>query len=206
MPEFIQGKKVRDYIFQIIEIQPGNNLPILLGTAFLIGCNGYAITAGHVVTKYVGKIIFGMFAREDCSWVYPPISIVQINDNADIALLKILSGRWMSPHTIIDSRSIHAGIKYCSFGYPDDSAYDIVIDGKSFIRPDLVFTNGYIRRRIQGSIPSIKGNMFFELSDIAGPGYSGSPVFREGILNEVIGIYVLDKASSSGVAVSYALT
>jgi hypothetical protein len=70
---------------------------------------------------------------------------------------------------------------------------EIVEEGHARPRPDLVYTQGYIRRRISDiPIPGIRGNGFFELSEVAGAGCSGSPVMliTSGPAWLVIGVYV----------------
>jgi len=43
------------------------------------------------------------------------------------------------------------------------------------LRPDLVYTQGYVRRRLSNlPLDGIRGQQFFELSEAAGPGSSGA--------------------------------
>jgi hypothetical protein len=63
--------------------------------------------------------------------------------------------------------------------------------------PDLVFTSGYVRRRISRELPfSIyRGQTFYELSEVAGDGCSGGPVVKipntlSGGAWEIMGIYI----------------
>ena len=67
--------------------------------------------------------------------------------------------------------------------------------GRVLGRPDLIYSFGHIRRRVSFSLPGIKGNCFYELSQPVGAGCSGSPIFKSvnGIW-EVVGIYIADKS------------
>ena len=79
-------------------------------------------------------------------------------------------------------------------------------DGIFVPRPDLIYSEGYIRRRITGlKVPTVKGTQLFELSAVAGRGCSGSPVLKTGaVLSAVIGIYVSEKVNDE-TAVAYAV-
>ena len=47
--------------------------------------------------------------------------------------------------------------------------------GRVLLRPDLVYTQGYVRRRLSNlPLDGIRGQQFFELSEAAGPGSSGA--------------------------------
>lgn len=83
------------------------------------------------------------------------------------------------------------------------------------MRPDLVYNEGYIRRRYTGELPVIFGRSFYELSEVAGSGSSGAPICKLNISPlfgfikpsawDVIGIYVGEKINDRGTSVSYAV-
>jgi hypothetical protein len=55
---FSQGNYVRDYIFPIITAQmvdSEQNVKRMLGTGFLIGNQGFALTAKHVIVGFVAE-------------------------------------------------------------------------------------------------------------------------------------------------------
>lgn len=79
-------------------------------------------------------------------------------------------------------------------------------NGQAIIRPDLVYNEGYIRRRYTGSIPALWGSSFYELSEVAGAGSSGAPISKPTApIWEVIGIYVGEKVNDRATSVSYAV-
>jgi hypothetical protein len=96
-------------------------------------------------------------------------------------------------------------------GYPENLLYEVVEADAVIPRPDLIYTQGYIRRRISSELPGLKGNAFFELSEIASDGCSGSPVLRmqagQDSLWYVVGVYVGQRTieGSDPVRMAYAL-
>lgn len=203
---FKQGGKVRDYIFPIIAGPHDSDRATYFATGFMFGSNGYAITAAHVI-KYIEKNClrsFALFANEDTSWTHIPISIYEINDSVDVAVLRLPGKTWLSPFSFVDSVNIHSSNEYISFGYPKDTAFDKSLNGLVEFRPDMTYISGYIRRRIGNGIDSIKGEFLFELSDIGGVGFSGSPVFLKGQIRNICGLYIHEKVNDGSVMVAYA--
>ncbi len=203
---FKQGRKVRDYIFPIIAGPYNSNRATYFATGYMFGRNGYAITAAHVI-KDIEKNRFrssALFANDDTSWTHVPIISYEVSDAADVAIFKLPGQTWISPFLFCDSVNIHSSSEYCSFGYPRDSAFDNSIDGFVEFRPDMTYISGYVRRRIANGIDTIKGKFLFELSDIGGDGFSGSPVFLKGQIKNVIGLYSSEKINDGSVMVAYA--
>jgi hypothetical protein len=112
---------------------------------------------------------------------------------------------WMRPCTRWEGASGGYGL----WGYPEDVYHEIVTDGIARGRPDLIFSQGHIRRRISNvPLSSIQRSQFFELSAIAGEGCSGSPViiWPPGATWEVIGVYCGERVSQSEpISVGYAV-
>ncbi len=71
----------------------------------------------------------------------------------------------------------------------------------------MIFTSGYVRRRISFPILSIKGKALIELSSIAGEGCSGSPLFSIAPHQnwQIIGIYLGERTNDRATSVSYAV-
>jgi hypothetical protein len=84
------------------------------------------------------------------------------------------------------------------WGYPEAVLYDRADAGGA--SPDLVYSEGHIRRRITRDLPGMRGRTFFELSTPAGAGCSGSPVTmrRPGMQWQVVGVYAGERRSESG--------
>jgi hypothetical protein len=203
---FKQGGKVRDYIFPIIAGSYNSNRATYFATGFTFGRNGYAITAAHVIKEIEKNQFrsFALFANEDTSWTHIPIMSYEVNDAADVAILQLPGQTWISPFSFGDSVNIHSSSEYFSFGYPKDAAFDNSLNGFVEFRPDMTHISGYIRRRIGNGIDAIKGKFLFELSDIGGVGFSGSPVFLKGQIKNVIGLYTHEKINDGSVMVAYA--
>lgn len=174
-----------------------------LGTGFLIGGNGYALTAAHVVRKHTQEQLAAMFVGSDLKWFGLVVEHIEFHPTEDIAILKLTTSVQLKSVFRISTVHVHAGIHYqCyeCYGYPLDTLYENLSnkkpDGSIFASPDLIYTEGYVRRRLSWDlhIPDVKGTKFIELSDIAGTGCSGSPVFVKAQNGcNVLGIYVGEK-------------
>lgn len=204
---FKQSDAIRDYIFPIaIAEKKGNEIAIkrVLGTGFFIGNQGFALTAGHVISGSEREILIAMFALPEGGWYGHQILAREVHDSEDVALLKVDGHGWKSFLRLSNSLE-HASCKYRLWGYPDDTTFELVVNMKVALRPDLIYNEGYIRRRYNGELPVIKGSAFFELSEIAGSGASGAPICKiNGPVWDVIGIYVGEKINDRATSVSYA--
>ncbi len=172
-----------------------------LGTGFLVGSKGYALTASHVIDVNLEDNcgVVGMFVNNETNkWVVSSANICDIHPKEDVALLKMNGNHWQETTIRISFTKQFSSFEYKLFGYPNANLYEDVdtkdASGCVIGRPDLIYSSGHIRRRVSFSIPSIKGNCFYELSQPVGSGCSGSPIFesRNGVW-EVVGIYVADK-------------
>jgi hypothetical protein len=170
------------------------------GTAFIIGNSGYALTAKHVIAGKL-KPLAALTMAAESGWTWVNIVASEMHPTEDVAILKLDPGVCKAGFQISNSVEM-ASTRYGIFGYPGDATRLEVSHGEF---PDLVYTEGYIRRRYSAplyapsaSLPPagparISGSSFFELSQLAGPGTSGAPVFALAEPIEVIGIYSAEK-------------
>lgn len=94
-----------------------------------------------------------------------------------------------------------SGCEYSCWGYPHETAKELKkLDENAMDRPELVFTQGYIRRRISRQLyPTMifKGVQFYEVSETIGGGASGGPIILKTSFGrsvwKVIGIYIGEK-------------
>jgi hypothetical protein len=166
---------VRDFIFPIVTAEPTatgeRKFRDFLGSGFLIGKRGYALTATHVVPPESKEEIGALFVEND-KWVFYPLVGREAHPAHDVTVLQLSPEReWQSPLRL-RNRWEGSSAKYDQWGYPIDALYDIVEEKtmRAVPRPDMVFVQGYIRRRISRamSIPNVKGDQFFEVSELAG--------------------------------------
>ncbi|ODS34449.1 MAG: hypothetical protein SCARUB_00400 [Candidatus Scalindua rubra] len=201
----IQGDAVRDFIFPIVlaksESHDSVSLIEFLGTGFCIGSNGYALTAGHVLDISVpsNHAIIGMFVEStENKWRFFNANTVDIHPVEDVALLRLGGNHWKTSGIKVSFEPQYSSMKYHLFGYPKSNLLECTnnkyITCKASKRPDLIYSEGHIRRRVSWELLNIKGKSFFELSTPVGVGCSGSPVFhvRNNLWN-VVGIYICDK-------------
>jgi hypothetical protein len=168
------------------------------GTAFLLaGAEGLAVTARHVAEKVVVGQSAVLFVSKDDTWEAAVIQRVELYPMEDVALVWLEPGDYQSPLVLSRSQEYASG-QYMLWGYPEAVLYDWADAGGA--SPDLVYSEGHIRRRITRDLPGMRGRAFFELSTPAGAGCSGSPVTmrRPGMQWQVVGIYVGERRSESG--------
>ena len=222
---YIQSERqiIVDYIFPIVTGTIENNnfkISKFLGTGFLIGNRGYALTCLHVIENI--KDVLGTLFFESGKWAFLPIDKSEYHLTEDVALIHIVNNGyvWKTPFSISNEKEF-GWLDYLMGGYPSDTVWERLIYSEkglnNLFRPDLISIKGYIRRDYVGDleIKGIKGNSFYELSTIAGKGCSGSPVFKfsNNKIWSVIGIYSAEKIIYKGefedkyvsTAVSYAV-
>jgi hypothetical protein len=170
------------------------------GTAFHIGSRGFALTAKHLLAGKP-KPLAALTMSEAGGWSWVSIVASELHPSEDVAILKLESGACRSGFQLSAATEL-ASSRYRIYGYPADATR---FEGTLGEIPDLVYTEGYIRRRHSASVypsagPSspagaalISGTGFFELSQIAGPGTSGGPVFDFAEPLTVIAIYSAEK-------------
>ena len=204
---FTQSDAIRDYVFPIATVSIDNGVRSFkrfLGTGFFIGNRGFGMTAAHIAQNIKNENVVAIFASKS-GWSVFPINYVEIHSHEDVAVVKIEGDSWKSFFRLSNTWEGSA-MRYRMFGYPEDATYEIVSGERAIPRPDLIYAEGYIRRRTNHEIPNMIGKNFFELSDIAGPGCSGSPVFKfTKPVWDVVGIYVGEKINDRATSVAYAV-
>ncbi len=213
---------VRDFIFPICEYQidAHSNIPSfkqMLGTAFLIGSRGYALTAAHVLTSLSKtSLIGGLFVDSDNKWCINPLKQFNLHPKEDLAVFQLNKPPPPPPPRpsplLVSDEWVGSSLNFMSFGYPQDILHEDYENrdemGRVLQRPNEVYIEGYIRRRLTLNLPSIKGSSFLELSTLVGKGFSGSPIIEKqaGTFWQVIGIYVAEKINDQAVgSVGYAV-
>jgi hypothetical protein len=177
---FQQSDAIRDLVFPIgTAEQRADRIHInnFLGSAFLIGNRGFALTAAHVILGSENERLVGMFCPASGGWFGFEVIAREVHPTEDVAVLQLDGGPWKSFLRLSNSIE-HASCRYRLFGYPGDAAYERVQQGRAVLRPDLIYNEGYIRRRISEEIPQLRGQSFFELSEVAGQGCSGAPIAK----------------------------
>ena len=205
---FTQSDRVRDYVFPLCTGEKSNDgisFKRFLGSGFLIGQNAYALTAAHVI-KGINEDIFAMFIDESNQWLAFKVKDSEIHPEEDVAIIRTECLSLKSFFCLNNAFETQSQ-QYKQFAYPDDMMYELSDFGKATGRPDMIYLQGYIRRRTNHPIPKMKGKSFFELSQIGGTGCSGSPIFKIDQLKKwrVMGIYVGEQLNERGTSVSYAV-
>jgi hypothetical protein len=134
---------------------------------------------------------------------------VERHPNDDLALIRVEGITWPSPF-FVTAAAEHGSAHYSTWGYPLDVANEQEAGGRVAPRPDLIFSEGHIRRRLTDvKFRGINGRKMYELSNVAGSGCSGSPVCIRQLgrdVFEVAGVYIGERYSEADhVSVAYAV-
>jgi hypothetical protein len=196
-----QGENINDFIFPVARAEKRVEDELcyfdykeLIGTAFFIGNRGFALTAGHIVDQLTEKFNpdkEALVARFHGPNSIHHFEIIQLEKHPtdDIGLIKINGSGWQAQ---IKLSAVHEGpsCEYHCWGYPIDVASEMTrYEPDAQEIPDLIFTKGYIRRRLDRKpITRIAyGTHFYEISELAGQGCSGAPLVAEYLLKKNIG-------------------
>ena len=178
----------------------------LVGTCFLIGGRGYALTAGHVIDqirKDRGYVLIRNGTKWDASLIYES----EVHPNDDVGIVRFDHTRSLVSPIQLSDVDVTAGQDYHMWSYPEETASEV----KNFpnhsasfasFRPAIVFFRGYVRRSIyhnpNPNISIYRGERYYEISEVAGACASGSPVLTpEG---RVFAIYVGENSNRCGYA------
>lgn len=183
----------------------------LAGTAFLIGRRGFAVTAAHVVDQVNGDVepVVACFVNSANNWVPTRVKAFEKHPTEDVAVAQLeemTRGSWL----VLTDRSEHQSRDYDLWGYPISVAeLSAKYKEHGLEKPDLVYTRGYVRRRISEPLPTsiYRGSSFYELSDLGGNGCSGGPVIDHSSVGNpawrVFGVYVGE--CNAGFSAGYAV-
>lgn len=209
----MRDEQVRNLIFPLVPVSQQEKevfrFESFLGSAFLIGKRGFALSAAHVLAQEAGKHSAALFVAGDNTWRVFIIEATETHPDQDVLIVRLPEGRWPSPFRLRNCWE-GASANYKQFGYPADALYDVIDERTNRVapRPDLIFVQGYIHRRFSSALPApnVRGDQFHEVSEMGGQGCSGSPLFiqNDGYW-DVIGIYVGERLIEGGINLGYAV-
>jgi hypothetical protein len=214
--KIIEMKPIRDYVFPLIKGTYGNGAvqsTELIGTGFLIGKDGFAITAAHVIEQLLDgskkeDVILALFI-DNGKWVGVKVEDSEKHETEDVGIIKLMNFKQES-FLIISNAPQYSSCEYHCWGYPHEVAKEYSkLEENTPEQPDLIFTKGYIRRRISRELyPTVifRGKQFYELSETVGGGNSGAPIILETSVGnkywKIIGVYIGEKTEGD---LSYAV-
>ncbi len=136
------------------------------GSGFIIDRHGYVATCAHVVKD--AKAIFVRLLTEDGEKVVVKADLKHIDNQHDVAVVKLENhhGYYLSLEENV--KSIHLGDEICVLGFPFGAS---LADDVMLLEPTL--TKGYI-----SSIQNKDHTKFYYLDASARPGNSGGPIFN----------------------------
>lgn len=195
-----RGDYVADQILPLVtvsETHDGLAVGRFLGSCFRIGRTGHAITAAHVLDGVADRVAVLVFQEERekggrLGWEARGVGAWEPHHVEDVAVLRIEDISWRTFLQLGD-KHVTQGFRYRQLAYPADVAHELIEGHAVRFRPNLVYVEGYIRRRMSGiPVPAIRGEHLFEVSTAAGLGASGSPLIdvSPGERWDVVGVYV----------------
>jgi hypothetical protein len=121
------------------------------GTAFFPCANEYLLTAAHCLDGKEIENLGVLHPGDGDQWTAFQVSEVESHPQHDLAVLRLrcrpkVGATNMFRFSKVDVRS---SFKYMLWGYPDDAARDRVEAGVAILLPDLVYSEGHVRRRLQ---------------------------------------------------------
>jgi Trypsin-like peptidase domain len=208
------GDRMIDFVFPVVAVKRVDHQTLdyrgLLGTGFLVkNGDGLGLTAGHVADNIVTDRAAALFRDVAGVWQPRAITIIDRHANDDLALIRVEGITWQSA-LFVTSAAEYGSAHYSMWGYPLDVTNEQEENGRIAPRPDLIFSEGHIRRRLTDiKFRGITGRKMYELSNVAGSGCSGSPVcIRQPGRHpfEVIGVYIGERYSEADhVSVAFAV-
>lgn len=192
---------LRDYILPLVEISvhdDGFDYEAFHGTCFLIGSDGFAVTSAHLLGVLPGNCLAALVV-ESGLWRAHIIEKFEEHPVEDVAILK-LKGMKRRSFLRISENSEYSSCAYRQLAYPEDAESELVIDDRVVHRPDLIYLEGYIRRRVSNMDLPLRGGLFYELSEPGSVGCSGSPIIdkKGGDLWNVTGVYCGNRIANHG--------
>lgn len=135
-----------------VAVEPG----VTLGSGFLISVDGYVVTAAHVVfgLKTVPVRLHGGVVLE--------ATVVRLNENADVALLKLPGSSYRPLNVVGEMSSASIGADVYAIGNP--AAKEL---------------NASVSRGVVSGIREIAGRKFIQTDAAANPGSSGGPLLAK---------------------------
>jgi hypothetical protein len=170
----------------------------LVGTCFLIGSRGFALTAAHVLHQVDNDIARVLVPDGAGSWDACLIRTGQVHPTEDVGILKIeLPKPIVSPITFAPDEPPPSA-EYNMWAYPEVIAQEVQYHGLPAgsldFNPSAVYFRGYLRRKLpyspNPSFDMYVGKHFYEVSEIAGSCCSGAPLSTMETHPKVFAIYI----------------
>lgn len=218
---------ISDVIVPIIiasKKEDGFHYVTLLGTGFYIGKSGFLLTAGHVLDQAgsytssgnaLGVILIIKGQRH-----FFEVLNAEKHPAHDLGIIQ-LPVPALESFLVVSNTVENQSCEFHMWSYPEeiaDLAKNDIISDKNGIPvgttgipiPELVFFQGYIRRRIskQLHLRIYTGDQFYEISEIGGACCSGSPIISKRAMGKtwpVIAIYIGENSSGQVAKAGYAV-
>ncbi len=149
------------------------------GSGFIISPDGYILTCAHVISGRIGEPIVGINNKPS----YPPAKVVIINEDYDVALLKVDTTKDVVKFEL-SSKEIKTGDSVAVAGYPYDSNWRREGFEK---KSSFVTANVSTIKRTKTKLTESLTRRVIVLDRTVNPGNSGGPLFYPDS-GEVIGI------------------
>lgn len=204
-----KSNNVRDFVLPVCDISHGDDGYAvkqdskLVGTCFLIGDRGFALTAAHVLHQVNNDLARVLFPDPE-GWDACLIEGSEVHPSEDIALIKLDLPRKITSPIVPADHEPFPSLEYHMWAYPDVIAKEYMgherpADALDF-NPSPVYFRGYVRRKLPYSpnpqFDMYVGKNFYEVSEIGGACCSGAPLATVANSPGVFAIYIGDEMQS----------
>lgn len=197
LPEVIE--RIRPSVVAVGTFQAIRRPPArLIGTGFAVGQGGHILTNAHVVPEKLDDArneTLAIFAGRGFDVAPRRVSLVDRDDDFDIALLRVEGGERFAPVSLAGAQAMREGQSIAITGYPIAGIlglYPITHRGMVSAVAPYVLPQASGRTLDTTIIRRLRNNFYvFQLDATAFPGNSGSPVYDAetgvviGIVNSV---------------------
>jgi serine protease Do len=212
-------QRIKPSIVSVGTYQPIRRPPSrFLGTGFAVASGNLVVTCAHVIPKPLDSAnneTLAIFTGADQAVLPRQVELVALDEDYDVALLRLLSNERFPPLTLTSERTPQEGQAIAVTGFPIPGAlglYPVTHSGivsaiTPFARPasSNQQLDGDIVRRLRNNFAVL------QLDITAYPGNSGSPVYDAasgeviGVVNSVLVRGGRERALSSPSGITYAV-
>lgn len=211
--------RIKPSIVSVGTYQPIRRPPSrFLGTGFAVASGNLVVTCAHVIPKPLDSAnneTLAIFTGTDQAVLQRQVELVALDEEFDVALLRILSGERFPPLVLTGAREPQEGQPIAVTGFPIPGALGLYpVTHKGIVSAITPFARpASANQQLDGDMVRRLRNNFavLQLDITAYPGNSGSPVYDAdngeviGVVNSVLVRGGRERALSAPSGITYAV-